>query len=161
MMAPAPAAAFELSGGVSLGGVLAGTKSRFAASPHAGISWRMGSGWLFAIHEMFSILPAINQHGVGVHNQTSASLGYAFEKGQLSLGPSLSFYSIPACNSAVCARVAGFSPGVYAQANAYFAERLGVSVSGNVDWIAGSGGALLGGVVAMVVAGPILRWSTK
>src|SRR5207237_1234994 len=60
---PAPAAAFEVSGGVSLGGILAGAKPHFAVSPQAGVSWRMDSGLLFAVHETCNILPAINERG--------------------------------------------------------------------------------------------------
>lgn len=60
---PSPAEAFELSGGVSLGGILAGTEPRLAVSPHAGISWRMESGFLVAAHDLFSILPATNRDG--------------------------------------------------------------------------------------------------
>src|SRR5215212_2081692 len=43
VVVPATAEASEVSGGVSLGGILAGTKPRFAVSPHAGISWRRDS----------------------------------------------------------------------------------------------------------------------
>lgn len=38
LVAPPSASAFELSGGVGLGGFLAGTAPRFAVSPHAGIA---------------------------------------------------------------------------------------------------------------------------
>jgi hypothetical protein len=38
---------------------------------------------------------------------------------------------------------------------------LGVSVSANVDWIGGRSRVLPGGLAAMIVAGPVLRWSAK
>ena len=88
---PTPAQAVEVNGGVGLGAILLGTKPRFAVSPQAGISWRASGGFLFAVHETCSIVPAINEHGAGVYNQTSAAFGYAFGSVQFSLGPSLSF----------------------------------------------------------------------
>lgn len=159
--APSPAEAFELSGGVGLGGILAGTEPRLAVSPHAGISWRMESGLLIAAHDLFSILPATNSDGVGVHNQTSVAFGYASENGNFSVGPSLSVYSMPACGITLCGRVVGLSPGGHAQTNVYFAGRLGVSVSANIGWVGGRSLVLPGGVAAMIVAGPVLRWSAK
>lgn len=154
------AEAFEVSGGVSLGGVLAGSKPRFAVSPHAGITWRMESGFLIAVHEMLSILPAADEHGIGVYNRTSVMLGYATGIAHLSAGPSLSVYSMTACSAAsLCGRVVGLSPGGYVQANLYFAGPLGVSVSAGVDWLGGSSLVLPGGVAAMVIAGPVLRWT--
>ena len=47
-----PARAFEINGGVSLGGILAGTVPHFAVSLHAGVSWRLESGLLFAVQGM-------------------------------------------------------------------------------------------------------------
>ena len=64
-----PAAAFELSGGMSLGGFLVGTVPRLAVSPHAGISWRMKGEILFAVHDLCSILPPIYKDGFGVYNK--------------------------------------------------------------------------------------------
>lgn len=161
MVVPMPAVAYELSGGVSMGGILAGAVPRLAVSPHAGLSWRMESGFLFAVHDLFSILPAINKDGAGVYNQTAAAIGYAWENGNLSVGPSLSIYSMPACGVDLCGRVAGLSPGGHAQANVYFAGPWGVSVSANLDWIGGKSLVLPGGVAAMVVAGPVFRWTSK
>lgn len=55
LVVPRPAAGLEqLSGGVSLGGFQAGTVPQFAVSPHAGISWRIGSDFVFTIHDLCS-----------------------------------------------------------------------------------------------------------
>jgi hypothetical protein len=51
LVVPLPAGAYELSGGVSMGGILAGTVPHLAVSPHAGLSWRMESGFLFEVHD--------------------------------------------------------------------------------------------------------------
>lgn len=158
VLAPMPVEALELSGGVSLGGILAGTQPHLAVSPHAGLSFRLGSGFLFAVHDVLSLLPATNKDGLGVRNETSAALGAAWEKGNFSVGPALSFYSMPTCRNTLCGRVVGLSPGVHAQASAYFAGPLGVSVSATVDWLVGSSLILPGGVAATVVAGPVVRW---
>lgn len=113
----------------------------------------MESGFLFAVHDLFSILLAVNKDGVGVYNQTAAAIGYAWDNGNLSASPSLSIYSMPACGVDLCGRVVGLSPGGHAQANVYFAGPWGVSVSANLDWIGGKSLVLPGGVAAMVVAG--------
>jgi len=156
-----PAEALEISGGVSLGAMKAGARPRLAVSPHAGISWQTPSGFLFAVHDFFSLLPETNRGGVGVYNQTSIAVGYAWEKGNFSLGPSLSIYFMPACYLAWCGRVAGLAPGVHGQANVYLTGPLGVSVSANVDWLGGSNAALPESAAAMVVAGPVLQWGGK
>jgi hypothetical protein len=109
------ACATELSGGVSVGGVLVGAMPRLAVTPHAALGQRMESGLLFAAHEVFSILPASDAHGVGVYSQTSADIGYAWDSVNVSLGPSLAIYSLPACAPTLCARVAGLAPGGHAQ----------------------------------------------
>jgi hypothetical protein len=158
---PMPAWAFEVSGGLSLGGILAGTVPHFAVSPHAGLAWRLRSDVLFTVHDLCSILPPINRAGAGVYNQTSVAIGYTWEKGNFSAGPSLSLYSMTACGVTLCGPVVGVSPGVHVQTNVYLTELLGVSVSANVDWVSGSSLVLPGGVAAMVVAGPVLRWSAK
>jgi hypothetical protein len=159
LVAPTDAEAFEVSGGVSFGGVLAGSKPHFSVTPQAGITWRTESRFLVAAHEMFSIMPATNKSGVGVYNRTSVVVGYAAESINLSAGPSLSIYFMPACNAAsLCARVVGLSPGLYAQASMYFAGPLGATVSAGVDWIGGSSRVLPGGVAATIIAGPVLRW---
>lgn len=158
---PMPAGAVEISTGVSLGGIQVGTVPRFAVSPNAGISWRMESGFMFAIHDLFSISPPIKKSGLGVYNHTSVSVGYMWENGNLSAGPSLSIYSMPVCGATLCGPVIGLAPGAYAQVSMYFAGPLGVSLSGTVDWLTGRSLVLPAGVVAMVVAGPVVRWSSK
>ena len=161
VVVPTPAGAFELSGGVSLGGILAGTAPRLAVSPHAGIAWHIDGGLLFAVQELFSVLPPIGTAGAGVVNHTSAAIGYASKGGNFSAGPSLSIYSMPACGATLCGRVVGLSAGGHMQADVYFAEPLGVSVSADVDWIGGSSRVLPGGVAAMVVAGPVFRLASR
>ena len=159
---PIPAGAFELSGGVSLGVFQAGSVPRIAATPHAGISWRRESGFLFAAHDLFNILAPINKAGLGVYNKTSVDIGYASEKVNASAGPSLSIYSMPACGvTYLCGRVVGVAPGGHAQVDVYVTGPLGVSMSANVDWIGGSSAVIPGGVAVMVVAGPVLRWRSK
>lgn len=154
-----PAEAVELSSGVSLGGVLVGSKPRFAVTPHAAVAWRMDSGLLVAVHEMLSILPATDPHGVGLYNRTALVLGYATNNLHLSAGPSLSIYSMIACSAAsLCGRVVGLSPGALAQASLYLAGPLGVSVSAGVDWISGRSLVLSNNVAATVIIGPVLRW---
>ncbi len=158
---PSEANAFELSGGVGVGGVLAGAKPRFAVSPHVGISWGADIGFRLAFHDICAILPATNSHGPGVHNQISGGVSYAIEKAEFSLGPSLAVYSIPACNDTDCARVTGVAPGALAQAEVHLTGPLGVSVSATVEWVGGSSDILPGSVAATAVIGPVLRWSPK
>jgi len=153
--------AFELRGGVSLGGILVGTVPRFAVSPHLGISWRRDGGFQFVVHDLCSILPANDTLGVGVYNQTAAAVGYAFEKLDFSLGPSISAYSTPACGNTLCGRVIGLAPGGHAQVNMYVVGSLGVSMRASVDWVGGRSLVLPGGVAAMVTAGPVLRWMSR
>jgi len=158
---PTPAAAFELSGGVSLGGILARTAPRLAVSPHAGMAWHMEGGLLFAVQELFSVLPPTGTAGAGVVNHTSAALGYASKGGNFSAGPSLSIYSMPACGATLCGRVVGLAAGGHFQADIYLAEPPGVSVSADVDWIGGSSRVLPGGVAAMVIAGLVFRLRSR
>jgi len=163
LMAPMPASAFELSGGVSLGGFqVGGTLPRLAVTPHAGISWRKESGMLFVAHDLLSILTPVNKAGTGIYNKASITIGYAWEKVNISAGPSLSVYSMPACGvTFLCGRVVGVAPGGHAQADVYVAGPLGVSVSANVDWINGRSLVVPEGVAAMVIAGPVVRWRSK
>lgn len=161
LLLPIPAGAFELSGGVSLGGFQIGTVPRIAVGPHVGISWPMKSDFIFAVHDLCSILPPFNNVEIGVYNKTSVAIGYALENANFSAGPSLSIYYVPACGLTLCGRVAGVAPGVHAQADVYFAGSLGVSVSASVDWVGGRSLVLPGGMAVMVVAGPVLRWNTK
>jgi hypothetical protein len=155
------AEAHELHGGVSLGGILAGTVPRFAVSPHGGLSWRRENGLRFGVHDLCSILPETGRLGVGVYNQTSVSVGYVSKNVDVGMGPSFSIYSMPACGPTLCGRVVGLAPGGHARANLYFAGPLGVSVNASVDWVGGNSLVLPGGFAAMIVAGPVLRWESK
>jgi hypothetical protein len=161
LLVPTPAQALEISGGVSVGGILLGPDPRLAVTPHASLSWGLASGFAFSVHDHLNILPAVNKLGVGVHNQTSVNVGYAWKAGNFSIGPSLSVYSMPACSAALCGRVVGVGPGGHAQMSVYFAGPVGVSVSANLVWIGGASLVLPGSVAAMVVAGPVFRWSPK
>lgn len=160
LVVPASARALEVSGGVSVGGILIGADPRLAVSPHAGMLWQLGSVVL-SVQDHVNILAAVNKLGVGVYNQTSVSIGYAWKTGDFSIGPSLSIYSMPACAANLCGRVVGVGPGGHAQISVYFAGPLGVSVSVNVDWIGGASSVLSGSVAAMAVAGPVFRWSPR
>lgn len=153
------AGATEVSGGLSLGGIVVGTMPRLAVTPHATLSFRMESGLLVAVHEMFSILPAGDAHGVGVYSQTSADLGYAWDSANVSLGPSLALYSMPACVPRACARVAGLALGGHTQVSLYLSGPFGVSIWGGIDWLGESG--LIRGIVGTIFAGPIVRWRSK
>lgn len=161
VLVPMPAGAAELSAGIRLGRLAAGTVPHLTISPHASMSWRRESGFLLALHDMCSIVPPIHNDGAGVYNQTSVSIGYASEKGNFTVGPTLSAYFIPACGVTLCGRVAGVAPGGHAQTDYYFAGPLGASLSGNVDWVGGKSLVLPGGMAVMVVAGLVLRWSTQ
>lgn len=153
--------AFDLSVGVGVGGILAGAKPRLGVSPHVAMTWSTESGVLFAMHETPSVLPAINEHGPGVYNQLAAVLGYGWKDVNLTIGPALSMYSMPACNATICRHVTGFSVGGHAQVEAYFVGRFGISASLSAEWIGGDSVVLTGSVAATVVAGPVLRWSVK
>ena len=97
----------------------------------------------------------------GVYNHTSAALGYAWVNGSFDVGPSFSIYSMTACGATLCGTVTGVAPGGHVQASLYFNGPLGVSLTAHVDWVGGSSLVLPGGVAAMVVAGPVFRWSSK
>lgn len=141
-----------------MGGIQVGTDPRLAVSPFVGFLWRAESGLLVELHNMFSVLPGSR---VGLHDRTSATLGYAWQTGDVSLGPSLSFYSMLACGPLNCHRVEGAAPGGHAQTDWYFAEPLGASLTVNVAWYGGSSYVLPGNAALMVTAGPILRLETK
>jgi hypothetical protein len=161
IVAPAPAAALEITAGVNAGGFLAGAVPRLAVSPNAGISWSAESGVMLAAHDALSILPPMNGSGIGVYNHTTITIGYAWENVNFSAGPSLAIYSMASCGRFFCGRVAGLAPGANARADLFFTGPLGVSLSANVDWVSGSSLVLPGGVAAMVVAGPVFRWNSK
>lgn len=91
---PTPARALEISGGVSVGGILLGPDPRLAVTPHASVSWKIGDGFALSVQDHLNLLPAINRLGVGIYNQTSVVAGYAWATGHISTGPSLSIYSV-------------------------------------------------------------------
>ena len=45
---------------------------------------RTAVGFLIAVHDLLSILPATNERGVGVNNLTSLVVGYAIENARFS-----------------------------------------------------------------------------
>ncbi|AUX39386.1 hypothetical protein SOCE26_007770 [Sorangium cellulosum] len=153
--------AAEMSAGVSLGWIRAGTSPRLAVGPQAGISWSIERDLLFKVHDLCSFVPPIQAGGSGVYNHTSVAVGYAWKDVDVSAGPSVAVYLIPACGVRLCGRVAGIAVGGHAQVNVYVAGPLGVSVSANVDWISGSSLVLPSHVSATFVVGPVLRWSTQ
>lgn len=153
--------ASELSAGVSLGWIQAGTAPRLAVGPHAGISWHIKKNLLLKLHDLCSLVPPIQVGGAGVYNHTSVSLGYSWKDGDVGAGPSVAIYFMPACGNTLCGQVAGMAVGGHAQASAYVMGPLGISASANVDWIRGRSLVLPGHVSVAVVAGPAIRWSTK
>ncbi|AUX24350.1 hypothetical protein SOCEGT47_048870 [Sorangium cellulosum] len=155
VVVPAPARAFELSGGVSVGGFQIGTGPRLALSPFGGLLWRREKDFQIELHNMFSVVPGSR---VGIYDRTAISLVYAWKTGKASLGPSVSIYAMPVCGPMSCNRVVGVAPGGHAQADWYFSEPLGVSVSANLDWAGGDSRVLHGSWVAMVAAGPVWRF---
>lgn len=109
---PAQAEAFEFNGGVSVGGIQIGTDPRLAVSTSVGLLWRKESGFLLEAFNMFSLIPGAR---VGVYDRTAAALGYALKSVDISLGPSLSIYSMPVCGIVICNRVVGIAPGGHAR----------------------------------------------
>ncbi|MDC3959547.1 hypothetical protein [Polyangium jinanense] len=93
-----PAEAYEVSGGVGLGGILVGTLPRFAVSPHAAVAWRGEGGFSFGVDDLCSVLPGTGRLGVGVYNQTSVAFGYAWKGGDFRVGPSFSVSSTRSAN---------------------------------------------------------------
>ncbi|MEZ4301702.1 MAG: hypothetical protein R3B70_42600 [Polyangiaceae bacterium] len=151
----ARAEAFEVTSGVSLGGIQIGTEPQLAASPFLGLAWRTEGGFLLQVHHMLSI--TIGRR-VGVYDRTALDLGYAWKTGSVTIGPSLSLYSVMACGVRACDRVNGIAPGGHAQTVWYFAGRLGAAVSASVDWAVGESRFVSDGPVVMATVGPILRF---
>ncbi|MFO0761271.1 MAG: hypothetical protein U0359_32630 [Byssovorax sp.] len=158
MILPRTAEAFDINGGVSAGGVMAGVVPRLALSAHVGLGWHTDGGFLFEVHNVTSILPL---GGVGVFSETSAALGYAWDTGTVSVGPSLAIYRMPACGRALCGRVVGLGPGGQAEVSYYVWGPFGVSIHADVAWMGGKSSVLPGGVATMVVVGPVLRWRSE
>lgn len=144
-----------------MGGILIGTDPRIAITPHVSAQWRLDGGFALSTENLLNILPAVNSLGAGLYNQTAVGFGYAWEKANFHIGPSLSIYSTPVCASTYCGRVAGLGLGGHLQANLYLVGPLGASVSANLDWVGGKSIVLAGDLVAMVTIGPVLRWDTR
>lgn len=159
--APGTARAIEGDIGVSLGGMVAGSVPRFAISPHLGFAWRLGDHFRLGIHDFFSILPALDPHGIGIYNHLSGIIGLSWRAGDICFGPSFGLFSVPMCGGALCARLTGMAPGVTAEGSYYFAGPFGVSARLNIDWITGFGNVLPPGVLAVVVAGPVFHWGAR
>jgi hypothetical protein len=156
--APAPAAALECSGGVSVGGIQVGTEPKLAVSAFVGFLWHREGDFRFEVHNMFSILPGVP---VGIYGRNAATLGYGWKEGSLGFGPSLSIYSMMVCGVAICNRVVGVAPGGHAQVDWYLGEHWGASVGANVDWAGGRSRILSDDLIVMVTAGPIWRFGVK
>lgn len=154
VLAPTMAQALEVNFGLSVGGIQVGTEPRLAVSPFLGLLWHTEGGFLLEVHNMFSIL---SESRVGLHDRTSATLGYTWHTGNISLGPSLSFYWMLACDPLACRRALGAAPGVHTQLDWYFARFLGGSLSANVAWYGGSSSVLPDNPAVMITAGPIVR----
>jgi hypothetical protein len=153
------ASAQEISGGVGVAGVMAGTSPRGAVSPHVGVLWRTNGGLLFAVHDSCSVLPEVDRFGLGVYNTLSFAIGYASATTQLAAGPALSVYSLPMCGPEWCGPANGIAAGGSARATVYFAGALGVSASAGVEYM--NNQLLPGGIATTFIAGLVLRWSAK
>lgn len=158
VLVPLPADAFELSGGVSFGGIQIGAEPMLAVSPFVGLLWRTEAGFLFEAHNMFSIVLGPRE---GVYDRTAVNIGYAWKAGKVSVGPSLSILSLSVCASRICDRVEGLAPGGHAQVDWFFFGPLGVSVSGNLDWIVQGSRIVAEGPVGMITAGPVVRLEAR
>lgn len=98
-----------------------------AITPHVSAQWRLDGGFALSTENLLNILPAVNSLGAGLYNQTAVGFGYAWEKANFHIGPSLSIYSTPVCASTYCGRVAGLGLGGHLQANLYLVGPLGAS----------------------------------
>lgn len=154
---PVAALATEVQLGVSVGGMIAGTVPHLAVSPHGGVGWRFGESFRLGLRDMLSILPAVDPHGVGIHDQVSVSVGFAWDGGEIGVGPSLAVFSVPVCGQSLCARLNGLTAGGGVQASAYFAGFLGASARLDVEWMNGAGDVVPASIVAVLVAGPVFR----
>ena len=66
VVVPARVEAFEVSGGVSVGGIVAGTVPRLALSPHASIAWPLGGGFLFVVSGELGLIGGLKGLGGGL-----------------------------------------------------------------------------------------------
>lgn len=158
---PASAEAFDLRGGVGFGGMLASNQPRLAISPHVAVSWTSEGGPMFAIREMLSFIPATSKDGMGIYSRTSADVGYSTSMMDLSGGPSISLYSMASCRNLLCGRANGLAVGGHVEASFFLLGPFGLSASASVDWITGGSLVMSEGIAAMIVAGPVIRWTRK
>ena len=158
-LAVTSANAQELSGGVAVGGILAGTSSRLSVSPHAGLAWQTSAGFVFGLHDVCSILPEMNGLGVGVYNHASLLVGYGSRTMHIGVGPSLSFYSMPMCGVEWCAPATGTAIGGSGRTYLHLAGPLGLSALVSVEYV--NNPVMPGGVTMMATAGPVLRWRER
>ncbi len=156
--APSPAAAFAWAGGVSAGGMLAGTTPVFAVSPHLQLAWRFDSGFSVALFDMVNLFPPLRGSTLGIYNTSAIVVGFAWSWLDVSAGPAFSQFSMPSCRRGYCGHSSGLAPGIHGQVNIYPSDSFGVAVSGNVDWLTGRSLTLPDGVAALIVVGPVVRW---
>lgn len=153
-----PARATEVHAGVRVGAVQIGVDPRLAISPFGGMLWRSESGFLLELSNTFTLSPGDDW---GIYDRSAAVLGYGWPTGHLSVGPALSFYSMPACNYFICDRVRGIAVGGHAVLAYFFAGPLGLSVTGSLDYVGGKSRVLPGGPVVMGTAGFVLKFATS
>ncbi|AUX25597.1 uncharacterized protein SOCEGT47_061450 [Sorangium cellulosum] len=115
LLVPTPVEAYDLSAGVSLGWLQAGTVPRLAVGPHAGITWPIQRDIVFTVHDLCTFLPPTPEGGPGVYNQISVDVGYAWKDGNVSAGPSVAFYVMPACGVSLCGLVGGLAVSAHAR----------------------------------------------
>lgn len=158
-MLTAPARATELHTGARVGGLQMGVDPRWAFSVYGGLAWRGEHGLAFELSNVFSLSPGRTW---GVYDRTAAALGYGGKNGKISLGPSLSFFSMPACNFVICDRVNGIAVGGQLDGAWYFSGPFGLSAHASVEgWKGGDSHVLPGALVIMAMAGPALRFDVS
>jgi hypothetical protein len=161
VLVPGRAEAYELSSGVSLGWLHAGTVPHVAVATRWALSWRTQSDFLLSVHNLCNILAPSRRQDIGVYNQTAVDIGYAWKDGNISAGPSIAMYAMTTCGRALCGYLDGVAVGGQVQANLYITGQVGLSVVAEVDWIAGNSLVIPGGIAATVAVGPVVRWSDR
>lgn len=146
----------DLDLGASVGGVLAGSVPRFAASPYATLSWPLAGSFTLGVNEMASLLLAANNRGPGFYNHLSGFVAVGWKDGKILAGPSLTLFSMPACGPAWCGRLTGFGAGGTLRVD-LFERPLGVSLGCNVDVPIKSTDLLPAGPAVMFFAGGVFR----
>lgn len=150
------ASAWEAHGGVNATGVLLGYGPRPAVSPHLGLSYHTERGFLLSVYNVVTIIPALDVHGVGLYDQLSVAVGYAWKRGRFSVGAGAAIYSMVACGPDNCGRLRGVSPGARARIDVYLLGPFGLSMAATADWLTGSV-VLPSGIVASLAVGPVLK----